>query len=975
MNRFAYIFCVIVVSMFLYSCGSTGVSSIDELSPVDEITDAFLDNDGDGSHFTTISSAGTDTSSYSRVVNRTISLAAGWNLLVIPIDRSVTSVEYAAYFGDFTDVYKYDNSLCDEEQDLSAWNSADTRDIGDIFAGSACWVHNPVSIEPGEGFWVYANSAYSHTFLDGDVYGIDQKVSELDAGWNLVGSGYNTLAATFSDLSDYVWTFNTNDSTWTENPVAVTGGKGFWYYKSDTVNDTIETLASADLLMDTTPKDGSYETVSTECIESGDTIICTDDGRSVSGRASVGQPLFLDGEFKGMVTSISSQGGQTTYSLGDAEYVTDVYDNFDIELSADEITARLARAVKTFKGKYDDINEKPLSFSLVTVDVPESRSGGDDVKELVLRVNFPKGYKIPIQPRNIDCDFLDASCDASFEVEENKEIPLNSEYTKGGITVSTNGSYVDFGIGAYMRAKYDANLIDDDEYAFEVRTSAYFESNIVFTINGEYEFEWSDDIELMDMVDVEIRHPYSAVAKVVIGFQPVMEIGSRGSLDVSLEAKARSKREGTVGFRYSSVNDRLIPFGSVSFKKYNENGVQYEATVNGEVYAIPRVAARPKLIFLRIAQPLSFGEIRGGVKVNSLLEGEVHTGFVVGNDGLNVDIGKTEIGLDIGVSALIDYIIQIRLGDKEFWTMDDYDELYESDRLVVFDWKIGLLDSPEYDVSYQDSHQIEFYVMGNEFPDETKYYVRVIGEGENYANPNLLDFRESASLIDGNTIRLDETATLLVQAVRYNKDISDSVWRSYGVSLSPVALHTVEIAPQEEDEEDEDTGVQDPPENNLDDFTFEEVTSPYTGKVWMDRNLGASRVCQSYIDSECYGGYYQFQGEDWSCPDGFRVPTIDEIVAETIDAGMDTIWDVANSFLKIPSAGYKQPSQLWPDHMVGESAILMTSEACDTGTSLHYGTVFFQHAPWLLTPVNNGISPCAFAQWLDYTSVRCIKEQ
>ena len=41
-------------------------------------------------------------------------------------------------------------------------------------------------------------------------------------------------------------------------------------------------------------------------------------------------------------------------------------------------------------------------------------------------------------------------------------------------------------------------------------------------------------------------------------------------------------------------------------------------------------------------------------------------------------------------------------------------------------------------------------------------------------------------------------------------------------------------------------------------FTYESVTSPHTGRVWLDRNIGASRVCQSYNDAQCYGDYYQW---------------------------------------------------------------------------------------------------------------------
>jgi len=147
-----------------------------------------------------------------------------------------------------------------------------------------------------------------------------------------------------------------------------------------------------------------------------------------------------------------------------------------------------------------------------------------------------------------------------------------------------------------------------------------------------------------------------------------------------------------------------------------------------------------------------------------------------------------------------------------------------------------------------------------------------------------------------------------------------------------------------------------------------EVTSPYTGKVWLDRNLGASRVCTALDDTACYGDYYQWgrdadghqesnstitatlatdlntsantsfikndsspydwldvnnnnvddngslRAANWSktdgssiCPVGFRVPTEQELKNETTEASTPVTnnTDAYNNFLKFPSAGYR----------------------------------------------------------------------
>lgn len=171
-------------------------------------------------------------------------------------------------------------------------------------------------------------------------------------------------------------------------------------------------------------------------------------------------------------------------------------------------------------------------------------------------------------------------------------------------------------------------------------------------------------------------------------------------------------------------------------------------------------------------------------------------------------------------------------------------------------------------------------------------------------------------------------------------------------------------------------------------ITYGTITSPHTGKVWLDRNIGASQVCTSISDSDCYGDYFQWgreadghekstsgttstkessitstssnfitstnSFEDWTtadsdrtqraanwaktdgssvCPSGYRVPTEDEIKAETSDlTGDDAIsnaTDLYNDFLVIPAAGYR----LRTDGSIGSSGTVSSLATTTLGIS------------------------------------------
>jgi len=137
--------------------------------------------------------------------------------------------------------------------------------------------------------------------------------------------------------------------------------------------------------------------------------------------------------------------------------------------------------------------------------------------------------------------------------------------------------------------------------------------------------------------------------------------------------------------------------------------------------------------------------------------------------------------------------------------------------------------------------------------------------------------------------------------------------------------------------------------------TYKPVTSPHTGRVWLDRNIGANKKCTSFDDVQCYGDYFQWgraydghessvdsttivasdinnagtefirTSTDWAstdtnygnaratnwlktggssvCPVGYRVPLKSELEAETGDIG--NIYTAFANFLKFPATGYR----------------------------------------------------------------------
>jgi antitoxin component YwqK of YwqJK toxin-antitoxin module len=527
------------------------------------------------------------------------------------------------------------------------------------------------------------------------------------------------------------------------------------------------------------------------------------DGRSIVldlsadiNDSKIDQPLFVDGVFKGIITSVDTSGGNITVGLKDAEKLSDVYDSFDVMFHNDAIKTAVQRSISAHKisGRYDHLNAEPLKISVTERAVSNVRSMTNN--EVVLRIDIPEGYYVPIRPHLRSCDFLNMECTVTAAGDISKNIDLGNEYTASGITFSTKGSYIEIGIGAYLRAHYDHNYITADVFDFDFAQSAYFKSNMTVSVSGELGRSWSTTLKLIGDIDVEIIHPYSLAAKTSVVVSPNIVFGVDGKMTGKITASSYVERSGEIRFRFDSTDMSHAVDNSIAYtpKDVSKDGVSIDIQADANAYIFPAVTMLPSLRFARITPPITLAFIRSGIKLNNNINGKIETGFVVENDSEIVQSSAVEATLTTSLEGLVQGMWYVRIAPVDIYSTGTYSDIFSTGKLNILEWKAVLLNAPSIDVKEHpgdySKRDVSFDIDIDEKIKPKIYYYYTLDK-KDIPIEDIASHKQVWKLGDA-PIEIEKNTKIKVRAVLYNKDISNSIW-AWGTSVSHQADELVAL--------------------------------------------------------------------------------------------------------------------------------------------------------------------------------------
>ena len=503
----------------------------------------------------------------------------------------------------------------------------------------------------------------------------------------------------------------------------------------------------------------------------------------------IGKPIFIENIFKGLIDTVYTN----KITLKNASNIREVFNSLEIDVSTDTLSRSLQRAIDNgvIQGQYDRLNKQPLKISIV-----QNSNARTLESEPVLRLEFPQGYKVPINTRALDCSFWDASCQFTINslLEDKKDLSLSTDADRF-IVFSTKGSYIEYKIGTKLKMFYDKNW-GADKFSFTFAQNAGFAAVLEFNINAEATalsdaIAWEKNFQPLGDFEIEIVHPSSHLIKTSVIVAPTVTLGIEGKLAGAVGYKTPTIiRSGEIRVEYDSTYGTNNLYSTIKDEssQLGEDGLKVELEASANAYCFPNMIFVPSLKALRIDEPITLVELRSGVKLDNTLQGKIEKGFTASSEGILVNTAG-EVSVTSSISGLAQGKFSVKIGDDlVFYESEDFSDIIKTPDYKIFEWKMQLLDDPQI-VLKQDSSDpniklLSFTNNDISIRDKIYYYYTIDVKDDSSTDIDLTKLSKYDKWYEGkSSIKVKGEAIVKVLAVLNNKDISTSAW-AFGQSLS-----------------------------------------------------------------------------------------------------------------------------------------------------------------------------------------------
>ncbi len=545
----------------------------------------------------------------------------------------------------------------------------------------------------------------------------------------------------------------------------------------NTVQDTDIALVSKNAVLETRRIDKALDinpSVVSDFNASTSTFVLSDTSLTLDEST----PLFIDGEFKGLVDSIDENNVVT---LKDAESITDVYKSFDLSYEADEVAQALTRSVAQASsqkkiGKYDYMNSDSLSAYVYRKKDPLQRGLNNNPENLIMHIDIPQGYEIPLEAKsNPDLRLFSVEKEVSITDSNHIDYPL-IEDKNSVIKFTSKGSYIEYSVGATIRAKYQVNATTANEYAFSFSFGSELASNLQFEITGDGELKKDYLFELTKVLSIPLRSPNFPAATVYLNFQPKFQYLFDGEAHGRIFMANYIKKNGSINIEYDNQSGLKH---TVTNNSEEKNSFELDLNVTANTTLYPYLDIKPSIKISGIKRAISFGDFQTGVKLSTDAHGVIHTGFEVINTSVIKSALDAEAYIETDFYALVNATINFMIGTESIYAQEAQN-LYTSDPKRIFDWHIQLLETPMINTQVNLDDFQSFYVGFSNIESNTTIKNNL---EYHYTLTDLETNTKTEKIWDGESFLISKPTKISLRTVLKNKDISNGEW-SFGSSYS-----------------------------------------------------------------------------------------------------------------------------------------------------------------------------------------------